>query len=996
MERARQRRSRSATSIEFDGIQRIEKRIQKQEAISKLSSSDSHPYIDGTTRKDMFMLESGYSSPIRAIGIQMKKLLAEEKANEVKATRRSPSDIPILMSLDGLPSQRQVHRQRSRSSDSYRQENASMSPQWSGQLSDGHSRRRSLMKKLVFKELYEDLEASHVTNRHYSSIESSSSRLTQSEMALVQQKFMDAKCLSMDAKLQCTKQFDDTLEMLDSNANLMLKFLQKPDSLCAKHLQDFQVHPPSQITVLKPSNSAKCEGNVKAWESERHISCNHDFSCDEKREDGLLLQLHSRHRVHVSRKSEVQSEENDEKITLPTSIVVLKPNLRKMHNADTSPALPDYLPGSPSNVRKLKEYPIVGGAETLSVGGKESSDDMRFLKTRSREARIIARGITNHITHGCDGRIDLMSSRVRGYAGDESSCDAYESDSGSESDVFKVSSRNSSCHYNWCEYTSSDLLESSSISREAKKRLSERWKMSHKYQDIEMVAKASTLGEMLAIPDRETEHENVNAKVDLNREYDRLARNNGTVDEPSGISSRDGWNSKLIKSSTRSKSLPPFKSGRIHRRSAQCDAIAEDEYLMHSDSLSRGRSKTVKGNLYPKEDFSQKNLTRSKKHISRHRAFIRETDSSLKARFEIQMETNLEKDPSEQQRMSQMATEDGTCTSPELSLKSSELSLKKSSSEVENVNTIAHNEPVHSFQEPHKGPPQQGTDSGSSENSLLADDPSPVSVLQVPFTEDVSSVSECFERVNAELHELRMQLQLLKMESQPRVEEATTIISSENDVAQKSHKVSEENNMLGAKAWKTSYVHDVLICSGFEESDLYMFRTTWYSSECPLSPWLFDDLEKKYNDEITGLRDERRLLFDRINSALLEVFQHHVDLYPWVMPKTKRVNSTCQKQVVRDACQKLLTGHDFEAEGNIPGKILDREMQWLEFKGKIDDIGFTSSNTANARAVAEDKRRVYGKLPKGPVPPSGPSRGSAGDPPSPPPSHPSFPAHRVH
>lgn len=59
-------------------------------------------------------------------------------------------------------------------------------------------------------------------------------------------------------------------------------------------------------------------------------------------------------------------------------------------------------------------------------------------------------------------------------------------------------------------------------------------------------------------------------------------------------------------------------------------------------------------------------------------------------------------------------------------------------------------------------------------------------------------------------------------------------------------------------------------------------------------------------------------------------------------------------------------------------------------------LGFTSSNTANARAVAEDKRRVFGKLPKGPVPPSGPSHGSTPDLPSPLPVHPSFVAHRVH
>ncbi|CAA2984889.1 Hypothetical predicted protein [Olea europaea subsp. europaea] len=394
-----------------------------------------------------------------------------------------------------------------------------------------------------------------------------------------------------------------------------------------------------------------------------------------------------------------------------------------------------------------------------------------------------------------------------------------------------------------------------------------------------------------------------------------------------------------MRSSFRSKSLPPPSgSCSIHKRSAHCDAIAEGEYLMHRNAVSHSTSKTVKGNLYLKEDFTLNDLkSRNKKPLSCHHAFTGETDSSLEAGFEIQMDTNLEKDPSEQKPMSQMAKADGNCnvcTSPELSSKSSELSLKQSSSELENVNAIAHNEGVPSCQEPHKGPPHQGSDTGSSENSLQAD-PSPDSVLEVPLTEDVSSVSECFESVNAELHELQIQLQLLKMESQACVDAPTL-----NDVAQKSHMMFVENYMLGADDWKDSYVLDVLINSGFEESHLFMFRTLWYCSECPLSPWLFDDVEKKYNnDGITGLREERRFLFDRINSALFEAYQQHVDLYPWVMPKIKCVNLTCQKQVVRGACQKLLKGHDFETDRYVPERILDREMQWLEFKGEIDAIG---------------------------------------------------------
>lgn len=66
-------------------------------------------------------------------------------------------------------------------------------------------------------------------------------------------------------------------------------------------------------------------------------------------------------------------------------------------------------------------------------------------------------------------------------------------------------------------------------------------------------------------------------------------------------------------------------------------------------------------------------------------------------------------------------------------------------------------------QEQHKGPPKQGSPSlqclgaepDSSESSKEADHPSPISVLEVPFTEDTSS-SESFERVSAELHGMKL------------------------------------------------------------------------------------------------------------------------------------------------------------------------------------------------------------------------------------------------
>ncbi|KAF5959438.1 hypothetical protein HYC85_000647 [Camellia sinensis] len=50
-------------------------------------------------------------------------------------------------------------------------------------------------------------------------------------MALVRQKFIEAKRLATDEKLRQSKQFQDVLEVLSSNKDLFVKFLQEPNSL---------------------------------------------------------------------------------------------------------------------------------------------------------------------------------------------------------------------------------------------------------------------------------------------------------------------------------------------------------------------------------------------------------------------------------------------------------------------------------------------------------------------------------------------------------------------------------------------------------------------------------------------------------------------------------------------------------------------------------------------------------------------------------------------
>ncbi|KAL2485294.1 hypothetical protein Adt_30050 [Abeliophyllum distichum] len=216
------------------------------------------------------------------------------------------------------------------------------------------------------------------------------------------------------------------------------------------------------------------------------------------------------------------------------------------------------------------------------------------------------------------------------------------------------------------------------------------------------------------------------------------------------------------------------------------------------------------------------------------------------------------------------------------------------------------------FQEPCKGPSERGSaclqcpvgEHCSSETTREVDDASPVSVLEAPFTEHSSS--ESFERVSTELHELRMHLQLLKMESEAYAQ-VPALISNQEEVAQQSQLDSEENQILKVESWEVSYFLDVLIDSGFEVADPDMLGEPWYAPECPLHLAVFDNLEKKYSEETTVSRSER--------------------------------SSKWEKQGVEDAIWKLLTGQELQVNMGLSDRTLDREMQWLEFRGEIDVIG---------------------------------------------------------
>ncbi|KAL9149898.1 hypothetical protein ABFS82_12G135200 [Erythranthe guttata] len=740
-----------------------------------------------------------------------------------------------------------VHREQNMLSESFRQENVSTE-----QLYDGRSNRRSAMKQLEFIDVHEDLESSGLLNPRRSSRWSRRSMLTKSDVEIVQ-------------KLRESKEHDDNLDSKDL-------FMESDRN--------------RNYSVV---DSAKFEGNSKAWMLER------DNIGEIGRSDGsLLVEPHNLRRVRTSRKSSiVELEEKDNGKS--TRIVVLRPNAGDMQSEGLPGSLPYDSRGYLSNYRKMKEKLSIGGAGRISGRRKDSFSNVELSRPVSAEAKKIARKITRRMRSGCN---EVVDSWFRKYVGEKDSCDDdLGSDSENESEMFRLSSRNSfSDDKQWRMYPSSGSVEPS-FKREAKKKISERWKITQSYQELEIVDKGSTLGEMLGIPDGETR-------------FKSYAKTNKTG---------NGSNDKMRRTSSRSRSLPPSVGERTNSRRT------EEKHMIINDPLSCDKNKVGKGNLSRKDYFSSQDLkcrNKNKKSLPFQHMYTNEIGSSSEANFEIQMEPNVKDLPDINRRSPVIIYERESTTT--FSSKSSVLQPKKSSVIDDKDNAPSHDQNDFTIQELDKGPPKEGSPSlAYSEFSKEADHASPVSVL-------APSSFQGFEEVSAALNELRMQLQLLKMESDS-YNSISTLVLIEDENAQLSS--------LLPKGWKLSYILDVLIHSNLRVFSYDMSVMTWHSNKSPLDPNLFDKLEKKYADhEMNEPMLERKLLFDGINSTLLKILQQKLDLCPWVKPKLAALPLISQKERVVDALEKLI--NEESPYGQVDEKLLvDKEMLFQDSKREMNLLG---------------------------------------------------------
>ncbi|XP_074344059.1 uncharacterized protein LOC141683258 isoform X1 [Apium graveolens] len=456
-------RSRSDVS----GMSLVEDQIEDKITISELQSSSPNRNSHGT--------------PI-------KLLIAREMSKELDSKQKPPGVVARLMGLDTLPLQQSYSAsQRNHSRGSSRSQSCVSFSSWQEQEIHQYQEQND-----GYRDVYE-IRQPHTkyVKDELPQKERFDERSFEKKMALVRKNFIELKRLSTDEKLRHSKQFQDALEVLSSNKDSFLKFLQEPNSMFSQQLSDLQSDPlPSEktkrITILKPVKmveSNKVTGLGKKDEEQiNEISQHGRVNRLDKRSPGFSPPIACKFED-----TQVQA----------TRIVVLKPSPGKSQdiNAAISPLFP-----SP---------------KALHV----EDSCARFEDDDAKESREMAKEITRQMCENlCEQRRDetLISSVFsNGYTGEGSSFDKseieYAAENLSDSEAMSPTSRHSWDYINrlsspcsFSTFSRASYSPESSVSREAKKRLSERWAMmaSNGSQEQKHIKRSSsTLGEMLALSD---------------------------------------------------------------------------------------------------------------------------------------------------------------------------------------------------------------------------------------------------------------------------------------------------------------------------------------------------------------------------------------------------------------------------------------------------------------------------------------------------------------
>ncbi|KAK9281626.1 hypothetical protein L1049_004529 [Liquidambar formosana] len=813
------------------------------------------------------------SSNKKSSGTPMKMLIAHEMSKEVESKHNPPNVVAKLMGLDVLPcqqpdsfAQRSHSKGRSRNTLSHSGIPLECWQQEHGFL-DRHMQHEihHCQERNEYKDVYEIWQQSQKTNyvRDKSPQKGRYSKdIDEKKMALVRQKFIEAKRLATDEKLRQSKEFQDALEVLSSNKDLFLKFLQEPNSLFSQHLYELQSIPPppetKRITVLRPSKTVednKFDGSGKR--SEKQI-----------KKPGQVGQENGWHQDNPGFSPTFANWKADDNPTQPTRIVVLKPSPGRTHDIKAVVSPPSSSPR------------ILHGEDFY----EEPEDD------EARESREVAKEITRQMRENLSGhrRDETLLSSVfsNGYIGDESSFNKSENEYAvgnlSDSEVMSPTSRHSWDYLNrfGSPYSSSSFSRASyspesSVCREAKKRLSERWALmasnGNSQEHRHVRRSSSTLGEMLALTDTKksvrSEEATSNKEQQPRGSTSCLTTN---LNEDEGV---DDSPRNLL----RSKSVPV--SSTVYGARLNVEVSGPEVGKTH-DPKELTKAKSMKSSF--KGKVSSLFFSKSKKSS-------KEKSSASRSKDECKAATNeapgfAVHNPGEiSVDISQCINESGLeeCFSP---------GLRGSSSRTSSPDSIGMG-PKQGMAYPEGGltVSKPVMPRNPSENQ---DQPSPISVLEPPFEEYNNTASEAFGSIKPDHQGTKVPAHPMAsnlIDKSPPIGSIARTLSWDDSCAETatSYPLKPSSVSTGVEQEQDWYffVQTLLSAAGLDgevQSDTFFAR--WHSPESPLDPSLRDkhvdlnDKEPLHEARRRQRRSNRKLIFDCVNAALVDITGYGSDM----------------------------------------------------------------------------------------------------------------------
>ncbi|XWS75043.1 hypothetical protein CRYUN_Cryun01aG0051200 [Craigia yunnanensis] len=881
------------------------------------------------------------------------------------------SVIARLMGLDELPSQQPVKKPKQQRvlSKNYLRKVASIGVWEKRSCDERCSFQFSIEKQKEFKDAFEVIES--LERDKESDLFAGKGRVdlisTQEKVPSLSGSSADAEYVPVGMKLQPLKEAHSGQSgpgFLDSRKGCFENHFQKPDYLTTKHFYD-QEGAPSHLQ----------SGHVRlsyAFDRERtDIYWKVGGRTDQ--ENTKLLQKLENHFVKDSRRKcrpdstcmvpRFHLESNNERRPSFRKIVILKPKPRKVENATNCLSSPSSSEGSLVN-RKDKGFFSHGkGNSHAQVKETKKSTGHRSVLSCETEQEII-RKIRHNISN-----ISLETPRS-GFSGVYSLA--------KEPQFMMVSSPNNS-DLNYLYKPSCYYLDGSYVALEAKKQISERWRMTKEFRENGLTIggrdRNRTLGEMLALPD-----------------HDKCAN----FRSPLGISSRDGRKNGGVGRS------PAYST------SVECPKIRTNHKAFHDESdmtmrpvfsLNWSRLKSSKQGSSGKDGLERRNSGSICKKSQSSLYLESEKNHSLEDKYVIHnmLKNNLEKqDPSEENSIVSKSLKhdiihsdseykitpidqrndikDGNmsvegCVVPKSSMCTAAFPSIASDMmvTVETVGvgkftrnhnqqqfkstscTMSEKDYYSSFCIPDASSQQEDISMKISEQCSTDPDflvnlettyqPSPVSVLEAPFEEEILSSSKCFQSVIASLHDVRRQLEFLKLESFEGYSEGPgMVVSSDDDdddadAGEESLEDCEVNKdltrLFGVEESRDfSYLVDVLTEAGFHSRNQDIGFGGWHSPEIPISSSVFETLEK-YGEQISWKRSARRLLFDRINSGLMENFQPRLGEPMWAKPVARRLSYRQNLREIEEELYMFLVSQEKEARKDSSEKVLGKDDGWL-------------------------------------------------------------------